>query len=147
MLSLSCSGGTTPGQARVFRRTFGTGYHIVTVTEKDRHCAWCGGAIPIASTTGRPRRYCRRSHRQRAFEARRAGATRGLAPGEAIIAAAALEALRDARYVLRTALEDAASDLAGGAGPDDLKEAYEAVAAAAAAVTEISLEPEAVGRE
>lgn len=36
-----------------------------------RRCAWCGRRLPERATTGRPRTYCRRSCRQRAFEARR----------------------------------------------------------------------------
>ena len=115
------------------------------MTEQPRHCAWCGGAITPASTVGRPRRYCRRSHRQRAFEARRAGAARGLGTGEAIVPAASLEALRDARYVLETALDDTAADLEGDPGSDDLQAAYDAVAAAAAEVLRIPLDPEALG--
>jgi len=34
-------------------------------------CAWCGRRLPDPAPTGRPRTYCRRSCRQRAFEARR----------------------------------------------------------------------------
>ncbi len=44
----------------------------VTVTEADApRCSWCRRLLPPAAPTGRPRRYCRRSCRQRAFEARR----------------------------------------------------------------------------
>ena len=43
----------------------------VTVTEDVPRCAWCRRRLPPAAATGRPRRYCRRSCRQRAFEARR----------------------------------------------------------------------------
>jgi hypothetical protein len=35
-------------------------------------CEWCGGAVSQVGTRT-PRRYCKRSHRQRAFEARRLG--------------------------------------------------------------------------
>jgi hypothetical protein len=33
-------------------------------------CSWCRRRLPDAARTGRPRKYCRRSCRQRAFEAR-----------------------------------------------------------------------------
>ena len=101
----------------------------------------------MGSAVGRPRRYCRRSHRQRAFEARRAGAARGLGAGEAIVPAASLEALRDARYLLETALDDVAGDLAAGSGADELRVAYDTVVAAAAEILRIPLDPEAVGDE
>lgn len=35
-----------------------------------RRCAWCARPLPGPARTGRPRTYCRRSCRQRAFEAR-----------------------------------------------------------------------------
>lgn len=35
-------------------------------------CEWCGAAVSQLGTRT-PRRYCKRSHRQRAFEARRLG--------------------------------------------------------------------------
>lgn len=39
--------------------------------EPARRCAWCARRLPEPSRTGRPRIYCRRSCRQRGFEARR----------------------------------------------------------------------------
>ena len=110
-----------------------------------RHCAWCGGAIPETGGPGRPRRYCRRSHRQRAFEARRLGGARGLAPGEAVIGTETLASLRDRLYVMETALEDAAGDLSGNPTPGEIREAYDNLAAAAGQVLEIPVEPTAVG--
>lgn len=44
---------------------------FVTVTERRQRCGWCGRVLPEAAATGRPRTYCRRSCRQRAFEERR----------------------------------------------------------------------------
>lgn len=110
-----------------------------------RHCAWCGGAIPDSGGPGRPRRYCRRSHRQRAFEARRLGSARGLAQGEAVIATKTLASLRDRLYVLETALEDGAGDLCGSPTPDEMRAAYDMLASAAVQVLEIPIEPTAVG--
>jgi len=36
----------------------------------DRRCAWCRRRLPEAARTGRPRRFCRSSCRQRAYETR-----------------------------------------------------------------------------
>lgn len=40
------------------------------VESEVRRCAWCARRLPAPAATGRPRTYCRRSCRQRAFEAR-----------------------------------------------------------------------------
>ncbi len=37
----------------------------------ERRCDWCRRRLPEAAPTGRPRRFCRSSCRQRAYEARR----------------------------------------------------------------------------
>jgi plasmid stabilization system protein ParE len=37
----------------------------------ERRCDWCRRRLPEAARTGRPRRFCRSSCRQRAYEARR----------------------------------------------------------------------------
>lgn len=37
----------------------------------ERACVWCGRAFRSATAVGRPAKYCRRSCRQRAYEARR----------------------------------------------------------------------------
>jgi len=121
-------------------------YHCVTVTKREiRHCAWCGGVIPDSGGPGRPRRYCRRSHRQRAFEARRLGSARGLSQGEAVISTETLASLRDRLYVLETAMEDGAGDLRGSPTPHEIRAAYDSLASAAGQVLEISVEPTAVG--
>ncbi|MCB2223901.1 MAG: hypothetical protein KQH83_06955 [Actinobacteria bacterium] len=113
------------------------------MTKHIRHCAWCGGAIPDTGSVGRPRRYCRRSHRQRAFEARRSGRARGLGAGEAVVRAEALRALGDARYLLEAALDDTTSDLA--ADPGEAASAYDALAAAAREVLAVQVEAVALG--
>jgi len=70
-------------------------------------CRWCGRRLPPPSATGRPRRYCRRSCRQRAFEARRR-------LGELSWAEDRLREHRvtaDERYVAFAALADLATEL------------------------------------
>ena len=115
------------------------------MTKQTNHCAWCGGAIPESGGTGRPRRYCRRSHRQRAFEARRLGAARGLGPNEAVVSAPELAALADRVYLVQAALDDTADDLRGNPGIDEVRDAYEHLRAAAAELARTRLEPSALG--
>ena len=97
--------------------------------------------IPDPGGPGRPRRYCRRSHRQRAFEARRLGKARGLADGETVVASEALAGFRDARYILRTALEDGADDLREAGDAVEVRRVYDALADAAAEMLRVSVEP------
>ena len=75
------------------------------MTERDA-CLWCGGPIERGTRIGRPKRYCRQSHRQRAYEARRAAERRGIGREEVIVARHTWESLRDALYRLQTAAED-----------------------------------------
>lgn len=51
-------------------------------------CAWCGEGLPEHSGRGRPRLYCKRSHRQRAYEARALPDTRTVEGRKAALAAA-----------------------------------------------------------
>jgi hypothetical protein len=66
---------------------------------------------------GRPRVFCKRSCRQRDFEARARASERGLGEHELVVARDALHALRDDLYVLVCAVEDADRDLAALAKP------------------------------
>jgi hypothetical protein len=89
-------------------------------------CAWCRRPVEPRDGPGRPRRYCRRSCRQRAFEARRRATELGLGDDELIVTRARLDQLGDRVYVLRCALEDVERDLAtveGEPTPDDLRAA------------------------
>jgi hypothetical protein len=89
-------------------------YSFVTVTERgaeDREgtaCRWCGRPIdrPRAAT-GRPATYCRRSCRQRAYEARRRAAELGLSEHELVVTREQLDELRDQVFVVRSAVDDA----------------------------------------
>jgi hypothetical protein len=77
----------------------------------------------VSSGTGRPREYCRRSCRQRDYEARRRAAELGLGENELVVARAELEALRDRLYVLACAVEDIERD--GTPNEQELHEAME----------------------
>jgi hypothetical protein len=122
------------------------GYHYVTVTLKQEiaHCAWCGRAFAVSTGQGRRALYCRRSHRQRAFEARCLAARMGLDSGEALVDAAALCRLRDRLYVLESALDDVEGDLRGKPEPEEYKHAFRHLYAAAAQLRGACVEPRAV---
>lgn len=80
--------------------------------ERTLRCAWCGVGFLIEAKPGRPPKYCRPSHRQRHYEARREAALRGLDPGDVLLTADQFERWSDQRYVLETLVEDAETDLA-----------------------------------
>ena len=81
----------------------------------EHRCKWCGRAFELVAGPGRPALYCRRSCRQRDYEARRRAGELGLGETELIIAKSELDALRDALYVLEAAVEDVDKDLADAA--------------------------------
>jgi hypothetical protein len=85
--------------------------------ERTSKCAWCGGTFRAGSTVGRPAKYCKRSHRQRAFEASQRGRERGLGEGEILVDGGDWVNLRDALYRLESAAEDAELDLDDGVDP------------------------------
>ena len=87
---------------------------FVTVTKRGVEeragiaCRWCGrliGRPPPA--TGRPPAYCRRSCRQRAYEARRRAAELGLGEHDLVVTRAQLDELRDHAFLVRRAVDDA----------------------------------------
>jgi hypothetical protein len=109
------------------------------VTNTDR-CVWCGRGI-VQAAQGRPRKYCRRSHRQRAYEARLLAERMGLGTGEALVSSEALRGLNDRLYALETALTDVERDLRTDG---DHKAAFTHLYAAAAQLRDANLEPQAV---
>jgi hypothetical protein len=125
-------------------RTARHGYTFVTVTIQatNRTCAWCGVVLAIAGRQGRPRRYCRRAHRQRAYEARRLARRMGLDSGETLVSSDDLQRVRDLLYVLESALDDVESDLRG-AGSGEYRRAFQHLYAAAAQLRGSAPEPRA----
>jgi len=96
----------------------------VTVTKYS--CVWCGRRFDGRGGPGRPRRYCKRSCRQRDYEARRRAGELGLSEGELVIARDELEGARDRLYVLACAIEDVERDLADrGDDPADVRRALD----------------------
>ena len=111
-------------------------------------CIWCGEEFLDAPGPGRPRRYCRSSHRQRAYEARRLGESRQLGPDEVIVSRRAWDALRDALYRLESAAEDVAIDLeAGTPTKSDYVQALAHLREAVRELQDVSVEPVAIGSE
>ena len=73
---------------------------------KTNRCGWCGGVLVPSASTGRPRRYCRRSCRQRAYEVRAHARQLGLVDDTVLVAREEFERLTDMRFVVTTALAD-----------------------------------------
>ncbi|WJZ02597.1 hypothetical protein [Corynebacterium freiburgense] len=72
----------------------------------EKRCEWCGKPIVVENTRGRPRRYCNRSCRQRAYEQRNQKAGKTI-PLEGIhLAPDRLEHFHDQLFTLRCAAED-----------------------------------------
>lgn len=95
------------------------------------------------SGKGRPRRYCRNSHRQRAYEARLAARRWDLSPDEVLISRHGWEAIRGALSNLQGVAAGLAADLAGGEDPRaDYTRAVATLSAAVAELQEAS-EPRA----
>ena len=111
-------------------------------------CRWCGGEYLVTPGPGRPRLYCRPSHRQRAYEARRLGESRQLLPDEVIVSRRAWDALRDALYRLEAAAEDVAVDLQSGAPTKtDYVHALAHLTQAVRQLQDVSVDPVALGSD
>ena len=77
-------------------------------------CLYCRRPLTRRPGPGRPSRYCRPSHRQRAYEARRRAEVASLPRGTVIVSQGELDRLHDGLYALESALDDVRSDLADG---------------------------------
>ena len=110
-------------------------------------CAWCAAVLPSPGGPGRPRRFCRRSHRQRHYEARRLAARQGLAHDEVLLRRELFEAWRDHLYVLETAMEDAERDLGESPTLRDYTEAFRHLYDAASQLRSFRLEAKALGTD
>jgi len=85
----------------------------------------------VKGTIGRPKLYCKRSCRQRAYEARRRAAELGLAEHELIVTRGQLDELSDQLYLLRCAIDDAARAADGMVDLDEAKRLIDWIATAA----------------
>ncbi len=84
--------------------------NVTQMTEGDR-CGWCRRELVPTGGRGRPRRYCRQSCRQRAYELRRRQLAGTLQSNEVPITLTDFERLRDGLYVVSSALDDVDLDL------------------------------------
>jgi len=92
-----------------------------------KRCRWCARSFELTPGPGRPKEYCRRSCRQRDYEARRRATDAGLGDGQLVVARADLDALHDKLYELEAAIEDVDQDLAASEAPGE-REYREALA-------------------
>ena len=76
-------------------------------------CAYCRRPLPPPNPTGRPATYCKRSHRQRAYEARRRADSLEIPATQLVVEQAELDRLHDLLYSLEAALQDVELDLQG----------------------------------
>jgi hypothetical protein len=116
------------------------------VTESTKiRCLWCGAVFALSRGPGRPRAYCRPSHRQRSYEARRLAKAHALGREDVLISRSQLEALRDAVYAVEAAMEDVEADLTDTGDPGRFRSALWHLYGAAGNLRGLSLEPRAVG--
>jgi hypothetical protein len=87
---------------------------------------------------GRPREYCRRSCRQRDYEARQRATERGLNEGEIIVTRSKLASLQDRLWILACAVQDAEGDVARAADGSEVRAALDWLLSAARGVVEDS---------
>ncbi|MDO5077368.1 MAG: hypothetical protein Q4D83_08790 [Corynebacterium sp.] len=72
----------------------------------EKRCEWCGKPIDVSRGRGRPRRYCSRSCRQRAYEQRNHRTGKNI-PAEGIhFTPEQLEQFHDRLFALRCSAED-----------------------------------------
>ena len=105
-----------------------------------RRCRWCARPFDVVpGRPGRPKEYCRRSCRQRDYEARRQSAALGLGEGQIVVARADVDALHDRLYELDSAIEDVERDLAAAGSPttEDYREALDWLLATARPLTRL----------
>jgi hypothetical protein len=95
--------------------------------------------LAVVAATGRPRRFCRSSCRQRAYEARRRAAEVGLSEHELVLARTQLDDLHDRLYVLECAIEDVERDVSATATRAELREAIDWLFEAARPLVELRL--------
>lgn len=92
-----------------------------SVTTQPQTCAWCGREIQ-ANNRGRPKKYCRQSCKQRAYEQRNKVAGTEIPAQAVIIQPERAAALKDSLFVLRCAAEDIATASAEGAESKEIRD-------------------------
>ena len=77
----------------------------VTTRTRPQHCRWCGREL-AENGTGRPRKYCSPSCKQRAYEQRKNLTGTGIPADAVIYSASSANLLLDELFELRCAAED-----------------------------------------
>lgn len=126
-------------------RTLAEWYLRVMIRSTASRCAWCGQKFASPGGPGRPPKYCRRSHRQRAYESRRIAAERGLAPDEVLLTADAWQSIRDTLYTLEAAAQDAVADAQMATSVAELRRVTLDLAVTVSRAAALSAEPRAIG--
>ncbi|MGH9079479.1 MAG: hypothetical protein ACRDYE_05265 [Acidimicrobiales bacterium] len=106
-----------------------------------RRCEWCHRPLEERTGAGRPRRFCRPSHRQRAFESRRRADALHLPAGQTVVAEADLRLLYDGLSQLESAVEDVRADIADGPNAATYRRALEHLLEAADDLVGTVVEP------
>lgn len=100
--------------------------HAVRASKPPRHavhrCEWCGRTLPVQGGTGRRRKYCGQSCRQRAYENRNALARHELPSDAVVMSAAERDDLADRLFQMLCAAEDVSTALSESASREELTE-------------------------
>lgn len=115
-------------------------------TKTTRRCQWCGTEFPVERRPGRPQLYCRRSHRQRHYEAMTLAERHGLGPRDALVDSRTLGRLNDRLYILEAACDDVRADIAESPDLDTYRDALVHLLEAALPLQSSYLEPRAIGK-
>ena len=99
-----------------------------------RKCVWCRFPVTQTDGPGRPRRYCKRSCRQRDFEARQRSLAHGVDEHDILVARSEVNRLKDEIFVLSCAVEDAQRDLVDASTITDYTDIVRSLLTAAASV-------------
>ncbi|WP_040790922.1 hypothetical protein [Nocardia paucivorans] len=89
------------------------------MSRRSLSCSWCGREI-VDSPSGRRRRYCRQSCRQRAYEHRNNVKGTGIPADSVILSAQEAADLADRWFAARCAAEDVATAISEGADTEEL---------------------------
>ena len=113
----------------------------MTKRSGDGRCSWCRRPVIQNPGAGRPRKFCSRSHRQRAYEARRRAEACNLPAGQVIVSEEELERLHDRLYRLESAVADVTGDLDRATGAKAYREAFDHLYDSAKDLVGLVIEP------
>jgi hypothetical protein len=92
---------------------------VTLLAERAVGCRWCGRQFVPTAGAGRPRRYCKRSCRQRDYESRRRSQELGLGEHELVVTRQELHEARDRLYELAETVKDVERDLTDDPADDE----------------------------